>query len=300
MTSGAPVVPRVHVAAASGAMPHRFGLFSAATILENADPHELGGIEYEAVTSTRVDGWPAPGQPGAPPSGVKTPYPTSSVVVGTPFAVFAAVDDLLGHDEPMVRAQLRQRFLCGEQAAVERIVRTGEFGNWPHLASASVLVPDAPGVDLCDAVGLLEQWLAETLGGTGVLHAPRTIAPRLAQALCMVVSGPTAQTVLGSTWALGTGFTGGPPNSEGTDHEVDDGSLWLYATGPVTIRRSALIEPATWTTGAVDRATNRALLVEERIYVVDWPTTVAAVRVSAPSAGMRPGWAPASMSRSSA
>lgn len=288
MTVAAAVVPRLLVPPPPAPIAHRFGLFSAATILENAEPHSLGGIEYSTVCSTRVDPYPIACEPSVPAdfSVTKTPQQTISTTEASPFAVYSADECVLGRDQDTAKQQLRQRFLAGEQAAVERIVWTGILGNWPTLASAEVLSGGTAGVDLIDGIGLLEQWLAQTWGGIGVIHGPRTIAPRAAQQLAVTINGPRAQTIFGSVFAFGTGYDGTPPYAGG----ADDGSLWIYATPPITIRRSTLIEPADWSTNAFDRSTNRGMLIDERIYVVDWPCAVAAVQINAASGLKRPGY----------
>jgi hypothetical protein len=288
MTVAAAVVPRLLVPPPPGPVAHRFGLFSAATILENPEPHALTGIEYVSVCSTQVDPYPVWCEPTVPDgtSTTKVPRQTIGTTEASPFAVYAADECVLGRDQDEAKQQLRQRFLAGEQAAVERIVWNGVLGNWPTFAAAEVLSGGTAGVDLIDGIGLLEQWLAETWGGVGVIHGPRTIAPRAAQSLAVTINGPRALTIFGSVFAFGTGYPGTPPDTGGTD----DGSLWIYATPPITIRRSPLIEPADWTTNAFDRSTNRGMLIDERLYVVDWPCGVAAVQINTASGLKRPGY----------
>jgi hypothetical protein len=269
----APVIPRLRVDGPPAPVRHRFRLATAATVLDNVEPHALTGVEYETVCSVQVDPYPAACRPGDTTSRVKNPTQTTSVVNGTPFGVYAADACVLGRDQTTARQQLRARFAGGEWTAVERIVFSGEMDNQPNLQKEATVLAGSP-VDLVDAVGRLEQWLAEHYGGTGVLHAPLYVAPR-AQSLYQVgVNGPRATSILGSSWAFGAGYPGLPPAAaEGED----TGVAWLYATPPVTVRRSGLIEPGDWDTGAFDRATNTGLLIDERLYVVDWPCGAAAV-----------------------
>lgn len=279
---GSAVIPRLRVDPPPGAIPHRYGLFTAATLLENATGHELTGVEYEAVCSSRVDLYPAPCRPGDTTSRVKTPSRTTVPVNGTPFAAYAADDCLLGRDPAEARAQLRERFRAGEQYAVERGIFLGELGNLPNLHAAEVIPTTAP-VDLVDALGLLDAWLAAH-GGAGLLHAPMTLAHRAAREQLVIPSGPRAASLLGSTWVFGAGYPGTPP----ADGGPDDGALWLYATPPIRLRRTALIEPGSWDDGGFDRAQNLGFLVTERIYVADWPCGAAAVKTNL----QRPGYDP--------
>jgi hypothetical protein len=258
--------------------PHKFGLFSVALIQEDADAHTLGGVEYQAVCSTRVDPYPVACETTVPPELLGQPKETDTttgITVGTPFGLYAGDSCVLGRTQPEARSQLRARFLAGEQATVERVVFSGELGNVPNLIEATVLAsPAAP--DLPDAVGLLEQWLATTTGGVGIIHAPRWLAPRAFLQVLALTAGPRAMTVLGSSWAFGTGYPGSAPAGQSADT-----ALWLYATPPVTVRRSGLIEPADWASGGFDREQNLGLLLEERLYVVDWPCmSVAAIKTS--------------------
>jgi hypothetical protein len=269
----APAIPRVSVDPQPVAVPHRFGLFAAASLLETTNNREFNGVEYEAVCAPRVDLYPA-GDCELPDgfTRAKTPQPTVTPVQGTPFAVYAADTCALGCDERIARDQLRQRLSLGEETAVERAIAGGAL-SWPHMADPSVISTTAP-VEMEDAVGLLEKWLALNYGGVGVLHAPMTAAGRVKRVVA-AVQGPRALTLLGSSWVFGAGYTGRGP--EGT---ADDGALWLYATPPVRIRRSPVLEPAGWTTGGFDRAQNQGFLLVERTYVVDWPCGSAAVKTS--------------------
>jgi hypothetical protein len=207
----------------------------------------------------------------------KQPRRTLANVGVGPFGVVAAEDcHPIGRDANDARAQLRARLLAGEQAAVERAIWTGEVGNGPALALAAETLVGGEPRELLDAIGLLEKWIAETTGQVGVLHAPRWLAPRLAIANQANTSGARATTPLGTVWSLGAGYPGTGP--DGTP--VDDDALWLYATGPVTVRRSPVIEPADWSSGAFNTRTNKPFLLAERIYLVDWPCPPAAVRTT--------------------
>lgn len=272
------VIPRATVPPPTAATPHLYGLLTVAAVQENADGRELTGVEYESVCSPRVDPYPAACRPGDETPRTKDPHPTTAVTNGTPFAVYAADSCLLGRDERTARQQLRDRLRLGEETAVESAIETGDVANFPNLVSAEVIGTAA--VDLLDAFGLLEQALSARFGTSGVIHAPMWLAPRAHHMTLWRPAGQRAQTVLGSSVAFGAGYTGQPPAAYVADEDVeDDGELWLYATGPVTVRRSQLIEPGGWTEGGFDRRQNLGFLLTERIYVVDWPCAAVAVRV---------------------
>jgi hypothetical protein len=274
----APVMPRAAVDAPVAPVPHRYGLFSVATVLEQVPPHELTGVEYETICTPQVDLYPAPCTTADPT--VKAPKATVAPSVGTPFAVYAADACMLGRDPGEARTQLRQRFAAAEETAVERAISTGDL-SWPHLAAAEVL--DAGGAtdpDLKDALGLLAQWLAERVGGAGVIHSPMWLAYQ-SKGL-MTVTGPRATTLLGDGWVFGTGYTGNGPDGTASD------TVWLYATAPIRVRRSALIEPGDWSDGAFSREENLGFLLAERLYIVDWPCGAAAIKTSIPRYELTP------------
>lgn len=268
----------------AGAVP--YGLFSAATIGEGVDPHELNGVEYETVCSTDVREWPprCGTRTGAEDiSGYREKHAeeTSGFSFGDPFAVYAAETCVLGNTRPDDLEQFRQRFQLGEPAAVEHVFFTGKLGNRPALApDAVVLGGEKTAMPLARALGMLEHWLACVSGGTGVIHAPRWVSESLATSQLLGTRGPQASTKLGSTVAFGTGYPGSAPAAAAADTEK---TTWLYATRPVTIRRSTVTEPTEWGAGNVDLPHNVGFRMVERSYVLDIPCgQVAAVRTELP------------------
>ena len=59
------------------------------------------------------------------------------------------------------------------------------------------------------------------------------------------------------------------------------GTAWLYATGPVMVRRSAMVGPRL--AEAHDRTTNDVFAIVERFYIVGWSCGAAAVSVQLPA-----------------
>lgn len=266
--------PRLAVAPDTQLAPEaRYGLFSAATVLEDMEPRAFNGVEYTTLFDPGLNLYPLsdcePGQPPTnPPKDGQRSWGTATA---DPFAVYAAETCWPGGDTPtQARDRLRERLLRGERHTVEAAVDSGHAGATPYLRHPDTVLaaPDALPLEL--AVGVLEQHLAQA-GTSGVIHAPRWSAP-LMHALGVKPEGPRMRTLLGTPVAFGSGYSGAPP----ADMD-DDGHLWLYATGPLTIRRSTIIEPATWDTGAFNPRTNSPFLLAERVYVVDWPCRTWAV-----------------------
>lgn len=254
----------------------RYGLFSAGTVIEDMDPRAHNGIEYESVCDPGVEPHPmlncSENPPGYAPE--KIAYRSRSITEADPFALYAAERCFpLGESGERARDALRARITRGERHLVELAVDSGLIGASPYLRHPDATIPVSEPVGLADAIGVLEQQLAES-GQAGIIHAPRWTGARFSGLGVTQRDGARMRTTLGTTLAFGSGYTGLPPA-----HLDDDGLLWLYATGPVTIRRSAIIEPATLQTGAFDPQRNSMFLLAERVYVVDWPCHTWAVPV---------------------
>ncbi len=275
-------VPRALVAAPPAPEPVPFGLFSAATIAEDLDPHELNGVDYEAVCSAVVREWPPAGAVaagGAPTSGYETKIPDSTIAVtaADPVVVYAAEQPAPDHVQHGLTS-LRQRFRAGEQSTVERLLHTGMLGNRPALAPDALVLNDGRPLPVPHAIGLLEHWMASISGGVGVIHAPRWTAQVIATGGLIGSAGPRATTKLGTTLALGTGYPGTAPVTVAPPEGDDATNVWLYISRPVTLRRSTLVERDTF-----DPATNTGFRLVERLYVADLPChQVAAVRTDLP------------------
>lgn len=256
----------------------RFGLLSVATVEEDMNPHAFHGVEYEAVCDPKVRlyqvhmGCPDPDQ-----AAIKVGDRSRLPMAADPFAVYAVEQCLDGRTSQQMQDDLRTRLLRGEPHAVEAAVYHGLAGASPHLRHSSTVVLNggAP-VDVPLAVGALEHRIA-LAGRTGTIHAPRWMAAVMEDRRLLHRNAGVLRTQLGSAVAFGSGYTGEPP--EGV---ADDGNTWLYVTGPVTARRSVVLEPARLDTGGFDWRTNTAYVLAERVYVVDWPCGVAAIPTTIP------------------
>lgn len=240
--------------------------------------------------SRAVDPMPYPiGRDEGPdwPYGRKRFFHSTGITTALPFGVYAGEDCFLGNsDEDQALADLRERFTLGEQTAVERVIYDGLMGVVPAIRyKPEILTAQGKTNDVIDpihGIGLLEHWLACSSGATGVIHAPRNMAAFLGGAQEVRHQGPRAVSTLEHTYVFGAGYSGDAPyGDEGKVPEKPD-KTWLYATRPVTIRRSALIQPADYHHGGFSLARNESSLLYERIYVVDWPCETAAIQVDYP------------------
>lgn len=249
-----------------------------------------------------------------PPYALKRLDNTKGWTPADPFTVYAGEQCFTGnHDNTIAVRNLRERFRLGEQEAVERVVYNGflpdpERPDWaggdyadpakpfltPSLRWDPVILNNAQPTPLVHAVGMLEHWLQATSGARGVIHAPAYMASALGGGDIVTSSGPRAVSRLGHMFVFGTGYSGRKPLLSTGDPVPNDGdpNAWLYATRPVTVRRSTLIEPADWESGAVNLRTNHGSMVIERIYTVDWPCAHAAIRTDYPLYDLAEGIAP--------
>ncbi len=259
--------------------PYRHGLFSAVAVVDPADQREFqAGVEWEPQC---VDA-PAPTNAAAASDPDRA---TMELPDGVPLAqsrVIRLYTGLAGRlpARPDLLERARRAVGLVEQQSLEHYVWTGEEGTTPHLAAVSTPVLAGSGVTpvaLETGVGLLEAHLAKEAGVLGVLWAPRWTAAWFASKQLTRLEGPRLVGPLGNpvVFAQTTGVGPG-------DAAPDADEAWLYATGPVMVRRSAVFLPRL--PEALDRKSNEVFAVAERFYTVGWSCTVAAVKVKLPGA----------------
>lgn len=254
----------------------RFGLLSASRLVEQMEPHAHNGVMYETVCDPKVRLYEVDtGCPDTEPA-TKVGDRSTSVTKASPFAVYAVEQCLDGRTSQQMQTALRRRLLRGERHVVEAAVYHGLAGASPYLRHEdTTVINDGEPLPVAAAVGALEQRLA-LAGRTATIHAPRWMAAVMDAAGLLHRQGPHLRTILGTPIAFGSAYTGQPPAG------VEDEQAWLYATGPVTVRRSEVIEPARLDQGAFNIRTNTPFVLAERVYVVDWPCGTAAVPTTLP------------------
>jgi hypothetical protein len=243
------------------------------------------------------------GSGGSPPEpSVKTANVGMVFRGATPFTAYARFNcATVGNDAAIetARAALTQT----EGYQVERSFWTGLVdgitGVFPHLA-ANAQVVDANGIvlqtvaspvvtgttplDVATGIGLLEQALADCFGGVGVLHMPTKLLPTLdAIGLLRVVNSRNVgtgqfdrqlQTLNGNLVAVGPGYPGTSPSGAAPTST----STWVYATGPVFMRRTDVkINPLNQ---SINRQTNNVEMIAERTYVLGFDCCHLAVPIA--------------------
>lgn len=230
--------------------PAPTGLYSAATVLDLADPTRIdGGVRVIQLNCGRAAQW----QPGCGPQDDPTATKDSgprAVDAEFPTTIVYATDDcgLVASSEDEAVTRARQIMRLQEGIQVERHAA----GQLLELAGTPATAPAGP-VGLKLAVGAIEQALGET-GMYGVIHAPRRFAALLSDFIVPAANG-VLRTKLGNYWAFGTGY-----------EELGEN---IVGTGPVTVRRGPI---STYST--VEHRQNERTAVAEREVNTSWECVV--------------------------
>ena len=279
--------------------PRPYGLLSVVqTPLDDIDKiHWQMGVEFQAdpcdAAETTLDPCPSAG------SG----YPKPATADGLPargaqsFTVYASLPcSPVGGYWDEAKARITAHLTNGEARAVEETFWTGTISSpvtgvvYPHLAAdaevesdglspvllqtaATVLVTGV--VDVVEGIGLLEAALGSCFGGVGVIHAPLATLTHMAANHIVTTRGGKAYTPSDTPVAFGAGYPGTSPAGA----TPDTGNVWLYATGPVMMRRSEINIRADQKQ-SLDRNVNTLTMIAERTYNLSWDCCHFAVQVS--------------------
>lgn len=246
--------------------PAPYGLLSVATMPELGDRHELNGVTWrpytcgEALTTT----W-------CPPDGDPEPDPKEFVGVDPVYAppvtvYYGYTCPPIGETLDEARAYARAGLTMGEGYALEQYV-------WSDLLApiATDRTPVSGPVSVPQGVATIESYLAAEYGGVGIIHMPVGVAAVAGNGYVLLADGARRRTWAGNMVAIGAGYFA----NTGPDGEpAADGTAWLYASGPVVIRRE---NPDLKDT--VDIVVNDRLVLAERTYVIGVECAVEAILV---------------------
>lgn len=279
------------------ATPLPYGLMSVVRMVTD-DPdtvHWRNGIQYQRATCRAAESTIA----SCP---VVTGFGKDATVTGVqtkgalPFTVYSSIacSPVGGFWEEAEERTVRG-LIEGEARAVEDVFWTGDIDHpintsiFPHLASdtevfasdgivllqPAALIPVTGTVDIVEAVGLLESRLGTCYGGVGVIHAPREALAHMSANYLLKEKGQQLQTMGGIPVAFGAGYPGTSPAGV----QPPQGTVWMYATGAIDMRRSDITVTSTRIEG-LDRSVNTLQLFAERTYVISWDCCLFAVQVS--------------------
>lgn len=176
------------------------------------------------------------------------------VSYGSPFTLWAGACTGMLESDDAARARARHILTVGASRGIERIFST----ILPGLATD--LTPAACAGGIVAAVAALEGQMAACYAGQGIIHAPAYAAPYLAAA--QQFANPAAaqlETVLGTRFVLGGGYTGDGPASE----VATDCTFWMYVTPQVDVWRGRLAVPY-----VQDTTHNSTMAVAEQPYAI--------------------------------
>lgn len=225
---------------------------------------------------------------GAPP---EPPAKTANVVQesrgATPFTVYARFDcSPVGLGDAQATAQ--DALARVEQLQVEAAFWTGVAGGqavvFPHLAADTEVLdgevvlqtaasPTVTGADVAQALGELEQELADCYAGQGLIHVPRTALPTLAAwNLVREVDGRLL-TPGGNLIVAGGGYSGTGPDGSAPAA----GTTWIYATGAAWGYRSDVY--FSQVRDSLNRSSNTLQMLAERNYLIGFECCLLAAHI---------------------
>lgn len=269
-----------------------YGLWDTIQTPSSDGPHWQGGVTWvercptgattydECISVTGV------GAPPEPPA--KTANIEQSMRGALPFTVHAEFEcspvGLAGAEAIASDALTRV-----EQTQIETAFWTGTAGGqdvvFPHLGADTEVVdgdvvlqpvasPVVTGADVAQALGALEQELADCYKGQGIIHVPREALPTLdAWNLARDDGSGHLVTLAGNLVVAGTGYTGSGP--DGTAPAA--GTTWIYATGAVWGYRSA--PDVSQLRDSLDRTSNTLRMQAERTYLIGFECCLLAAHI---------------------
>lgn len=186
-------------------------------------------------------------------------------------------------DQAEYRARALAAFAAGEGAAVEReFLSGGGLILNPHLADGSGVFPNGDAAtSVMNGLALLEAEIARS-GRLGLVHVAPQVAVGLSERLLVDRQSGVIRTINGTPVIAGAGYVDGATPA---GHAAAAGTEeWIFATGPVDVRRSDVFITPDDVRQALDRGAggrpNSITYRAERYYLVVWDTiTQAAVLV---------------------
>jgi hypothetical protein len=266
--------------------PRPFGIYSVARVIDDVDE---GDVER---WGNGVEVYPYPSGPAQ----VWEPFANGSDLVektiadGVDLPKFGVFNVILGErcnsagifGRDLSNEEAQDRFVARasaaidavEAAAIEKEFMGGDvLGSQPHLANGDADILTVSATNVVNGLGLLENAIGET-GKAGVIHcSPALIIALTDRAFLRVVDRGTAgapqlQTYNGTPVVAGAGYIGvSTPDGESA---ATGSQEWIYATGPIEVRRSRPIVLPGDLSEALIRGTNTVEYRVERYVVVDW------------------------------
>ena len=253
----------------------RYGLFSAATVLDDLDaPGIASGFQLPAEDCGVVRSYDA----NCVTHPAKTFDEGQTYMEATPYWVYATRKcGTVGRSAAEMEASVLRRLVANEQHEVEsQLWGGGAVAADPNLTGVAGVVTVVPGVaqGAGAAIAALEQSFYDTYGYVGTIHVNTAAYAAMAYAQILERNGSTLNTPLGSVWSFGSGYGIAGPGGAAPAA----GFVWAFMTPPVLIRRSSPMVPPVIET--MNHVQNQWLGLAERAYAHTWVcNTVHAVQV---------------------
>lgn len=262
------------------AEPAPYGLLSpAATVVNDASAYWANGFQYETLdcvsevtltdicnTSVSVSGVEPTGSElfrTYHPFAVQTSF-SCSTMSRTPAEIEQIARDRI---DACVQKAVEHEFWSGAlaKAAAEEYTGDGEYPNRYLASTGAVDVTPTLGTAVKTKYGLalLEGALARCgCGIKGTIHTTREVA----SALSPKNEDEKLLTPLGNLIIAGPGYDGTGPDGE----QPTGSQVWMYATGPVTVRLGPVETVPDRPNQAVNIANNEATYLVEQVAAVTW------------------------------
>ena len=183
-------------------------------------------------------------------------------------------------DQAAFKARAVVALAAKESAGVARNLMTGASDPLnPHLADGAGVFPNGDAVtNPLNGLALLEQQIGLT-ESLGLIHCSPQFASALRERFAVDNRGGVIRTINGNVIVADFGYAGG---STPHGHAAPTGTQeWIYATGPIDVRRSEIFTMPDTVAEALDRGTpnsatngrpNSITYRAERYYLADWDT----------------------------
>lgn len=260
-------------------IPVPYGLFSVAAFRGDGDRWE-SGVQWEALTPDALEWigqWQVPPTTttGLPKDLAKNIGPLGEA---SPFTVYGHFNcSPVGWSPAEAQEQATAQLLAYEETRAEQALWTGHLGNTPNLSvGAEDLAPGAS-VGAAVALGMLEEFIADSYGSLGVIHMSKRGAGAVAALNMVEARGNRLTTRLGTPVVAGSGYPNtGPDGLEPSENEKS----WMRASPAIFGYRSEVFTSSNTAGDLLDRGLNNLYAIAERSYLLGFdPTGVGAVLV---------------------
>lgn len=186
-----------------------------------------------------------------------------------------------GYHPDEVTDRLRRISEATESYAIARELWTGELAQAgaglpnAHLSKSPTVLHGGTAVTAHHALGLLEEAVGDALmGQQAFIHVPRLLRPYFWD---LQKVGNLLYTPVDNAFVCDAGYPGTPPDGTAPAADV----AWLYATGPVVVRRAPLVMYATEDAQVIDTRTNQRYRTASKIVAATFdPSVLYAVPVT--------------------